>query len=75
MTISSLLPLVEELLLEHTTVFGTLCKNKAEIPPEMQANNERPERSFVFGFAEDVTIASYVPSKGQISNSFINNSP
>ena len=57
-------PLAEELLLEHTTVFGTLRKTKAEIPLEMQANNERPERSSVFGFAENVTIASHVPPKG-----------
>ena len=58
-------PLAEELLLEHTTVVGTLCKNKAEIPPEMQPNNARPERSSVFGFAGNVTMVSYVPSKGK----------
>ena len=51
-------PLAEGLLLEHTTVVGTLRKNKAEIPPEMQSNN-----ATVFGFAGNVTMVSYVPSK------------
>lgn len=58
-------PLAEELLLEHTTIVGTMRKNKAEIPPEMQANNQRPIGSSMFGFAGNLTIASYVPSKGK----------
>ena len=46
-------------------MFGTLRKNKAEIPPEMQPNNARPERSSVFGFSGNLTMVSYAPSRGK----------
>ena len=45
-------------------MFGPLRKNKAEIPPQLQPNNARPERSSVFGFLGNLTKASYAPSKG-----------
>ena len=44
-------------------MFGTLCKNKAEIPPEMQPHNARPERSF--GFLGNLITVSYAPSRGK----------
>ena len=40
-------------------------KNKAEISPEMQPNNARPERSSAFGFTGDLTMVSYAPSRGK----------
>ena len=57
-------------------MFGTLDKNKAEIPPpppppppsppaQMQPNNARPERSSVFGFSGIFTMVSYAPSRGK----------
>ena len=46
-------------------VFGTLLKNKAGIPPEMQPNNARPERSSVFGFSGNLTMVSYALSRGK----------
>ena len=57
------LPLVEELLLRHTTIVGTLRKSKADIPREMQSANNGPEHSSIFGFAGNVAMTSYVPSK------------
>lgn len=59
------IPLAEELLHEHTTLVGTLRSNKGEIPPEMMPNRNRPEHSSLFGFADNLTIASYVPKKGK----------
>ena len=46
-------------------MFGTLHKNKAEIPPEMQSNNARPERSSVFGVSGNLTMVSYALSRGK----------
>ena len=40
-------------------------QNKAEIPPEMQPNNARPERSSVFGFSGNITMVSYAQSRGK----------
>ena len=45
-------------------MFGTLRENMAEIPPEMQPNNARPERSSVFGFSGNLAMVSYAPSRG-----------
>ena len=59
------MPLSEELLLEHTTVVGTLPKTRHRFHQKMQLSNARPERSSLFGFAGNVTIVSSVPSKGK----------
>ena len=59
------IPLAENLLQQHTTIVGTLRCNKAEIPPEMQPANNRPEHSSLFGFAGNLTITSYVSAKGK----------
>ncbi len=58
-------PVAEELLVEQTTIVGTIRTNKVEIPKEMLLSNTRPEKSSLFGFAGDVTITSYVPQKGK----------
>ena len=54
-----------ELLLQHVTKVGTLRKNKADITREMQPANNRQEDSFILGFAGNVTMTSYVLSKGK----------
>lgn len=59
------IPLAEELLQRQITVVGTIRKNKGEIPPEMKPNNNRPEKSSVFGFSGNLTLVPYVPKKGK----------
>jgi len=59
------IPLAEELLQKHTTIVGTLRQNKPEIPPQMKPNNNRPEKTSIFGFSGNLTLASYVPKKGR----------
>ena len=59
------IPLAEELLHRQTTIVGTLRKNKREIPPELLPNKDRPEKSSVFAFSGNLTMASYVPNKGK----------
>lgn len=59
------IPLAEDLLQEHTTILGTLRQNKPEIPPEMKPNNGREEKSSIFAFSGNLTLASYVPTKGK----------
>ena len=59
------MPLAEELLIEHTTIVGTICRNKGETPKEMQPGKERPEKSTIFTFSDDVTLTSYVAKKNK----------
>lgn len=62
----SSLEIVHELRKRGLTYVGTLRKNKREIPPDFQANRSRPEGSSLYGFADNITIISYVPKKKQI---------
>jgi hypothetical protein len=54
-----------DLLAVRTTVVGTMRKNIADIPPEMQKDRKRPELSSIFGFDRELTLVSYVPKKGK----------
>lgn len=54
-----------DLLSVRTTVVGTMRKNRADIPPEMQPNRQRQVLSTVFGFDRQLTLASNVPKKGK----------
>lgn len=47
------------------TLVGTLRKNKAFLPPNMQASKDRPIYSTIFAFNKDATICSYVPKKNK----------
>lgn len=50
---------------EKLTYLGTLRKNKCEVPPQFLPNKTREEKSTLFGFEEDCTLASYVPKKNR----------
>lgn len=47
------------------TVVGTMRKNKACIPPLFQPNRNRDIESNVFGFSNNITLASYVPKRNR----------
>ena len=64
-TLFTSIPLAENLLTTHTTIVGTLRRNKGEIPLEMLPARNRAEKSSLFGFADKLTISSYVPKKGK----------
>ena len=57
--------LAEELLIEYTTIVGTIRRNKGEIPKEMHPGKERPEKSTICAFSDDVTLTSYVAKKNK----------
>ena len=57
--------LAEDLLGVQTTLFGTIRKNKPEIPHELQANRQRVEISSIFRFDRELTLVSYVPKKSK----------
>ena len=59
-------PLAEELLYLHTTVVGTIRKNKPDIPKLMTETKNRPENSTIFGFCRPLKLASYVPKKNKL---------
>lgn len=48
------------------TVVATLKKNKAEIPKEFLCNRQRPIKSSMFGFHENITMVSYMPKKNKV---------
>lgn len=60
------LPLARFLLTKNLTIVGTIRKNKAELPPEFTITKGREVHSTLFGFQDDVTIASYCPKKHKI---------
>lgn len=43
----------------------TLRKNKKEIPTQLLQTKNRPEKSTIFAFQENVTMVSYVPKKNK----------
>jgi len=57
--------LAESLLSNGLTLVGTLRKNKACIPPEFQSNKNRETRTTIFGFQNNITIASHVSKPGK----------
>lgn len=59
----SSLGLSEELLKKKLSFVGTLRKNKPQIPKELLNVKERPEKSSMFAYRENLTLVSYVPKK------------
>lgn len=59
------MPLVHSLQSNGLSFLGTLRKNKACIPKEMQPSKEREIFSTLFGFHDNVTICSYVPKRNK----------
>lgn len=59
------LDLGNQLLSNGLTMVGTLRKNKPFIPPEFQPNRTRENESSLFGFTNNFTLVSYVPSKSK----------
>lgn len=60
------IPLVDSLIRNFgLTVIGTLKKNKRELPPELLQVN-RHEKSTIFAFKENCTLASYCPKKRKV---------
>jgi hypothetical protein len=57
--------LATDLLAVKTTIVGTMRKNWADIPKEMQASRARPVLSSLFCFDRQLTLTSYVPKKGK----------
>lgn len=63
----SSIPLAMDLLNNYKlTVVATLKKNKAEIPKEFLCNRQRPIKSSMFGFHENITMVSYMPKKNKV---------
>jgi hypothetical protein len=58
-------PLALDLLALRTTLVGTMRKNKADIPPQLQASRGRAVNSSLFGFTDQMTLVSYVPKKNR----------
>ena len=59
------LKLAEYLLMEKTTLVGTMRKSKTDIPMSMMPDRQREEKSSIFGFTDSATLVSYVPKKGK----------
>lgn len=59
------IPLAKDLLDMNLAVIGTLKKNKPEVPIEFLPSPNRTIHSSLFGFADKMTICSYVPKKNK----------
>ena len=59
----SLLTLAQDLLNDGLTYVGSIRSNKAEISDAMNASNQRDAQSSIFGFKDQLTLVSYVPSQ------------
>lgn len=44
---------------------GTVRKNKRELPPEFVNTKQRPIKSSLFGFQDDVKLLSYIPKRNK----------
>ena len=62
------IPLAKSMLQKKLTLLGTIRANKRELPPEFQKSRQREELSSIFGFANNLTIVSYVPQKNRVVN-------
>jgi hypothetical protein len=60
--------LVRCLEARRLTFFGTIRKNKPELPTDFLPNPGRVVGSSIFGFNETTTIVSYVPKQGKAVN-------
>lgn len=57
------LPLAKELQKWSLSIVGTVKKNKRYVPNEFKPSSVREVKSSLFGFADNVTLCSYVPAK------------
>lgn len=57
--------LARDLLKEGLTCYGTMKKNKREIPPEFLPSKSRELNSTIFGFQKDMMLASYATKKNK----------
>ena len=60
--------LARDLLQKKLTLYGTIRRNKSELPPKFTLAKGREVTSTVFGFQSDTMIASYCPKKGCVVN-------
>jgi len=65
-------PLAEELLEEHTTIVGTLPKNKVELPLEMKTKQYKTGRFFCVWIRRKRNTGILRIIKGQSSSGFVN---
>ncbi|KAF4521658.1 hypothetical protein B566_EDAN009391 [Ephemera danica] len=56
--------LAKKLSSENLSLVGALRQNSFFLPPEFNPNINRQVKSSLFGFLENKTLVSYVPSKG-----------
>ena len=61
-------PLLNHLLVEKTTLTGTLRKNKKEIPKIFLTTDNRVMGSALYGYQKSLTLLSYVPDKKKLKN-------
>ena len=64
----SSLQLVRCLEQRKLTYFGTIRKNKPELPVSFQQSRQRQVESTLFDFRENITIVLYVPKKNKVVN-------
>ncbi|CAB4061010.1 unnamed protein product [Lepeophtheirus salmonis] len=55
----------QQLLKRKITMFGTVRKNKPELPPALLASKEREVFSSKFAFTPSTTLVSYLPKKNK----------
>ncbi len=58
-------PLAKSLLSNGLNLIGTLKKNKTCVPVDFLPNRTKTEGSTMFGFQNDITLASHVPKVGK----------
>ena len=58
-------PVARKLLQHQLTVVGTMRKCKQEIPACLKAAKSRQTKTSVFGFNDQLTMVSYVPTKNK----------
>ena len=66
----SSIELAEELLSDGMTYVGTPRSNKPHVPEMMKASRKREERSSLFGYHDQLTLASCVPKQARQFYSF-----
>ena len=58
--------LARELAKRQMTVFGTIRKNKGELPTKLTETKSRQENTSIFAFQDSATLVSYCPKKGRV---------
>ena len=60
--------LAEDLYVDHTTLVGTIRKNKPDIPKQLTVTEGREEKSSIFAFSGNLTLVSYAPKRAKLSH-------